>query len=134
LEFKENILSDYFKKIMIVSDSSILVNELGYLLKERRREITTTDYGGMQLMERLKSDAPDLTIFDSSEISGRDIAQLIYIRHSLDIPVILISSSKIQQKVVEIIHFEERSLLNKSISLGDLIVLIEGILTLEESN
>ena len=116
------------KKVLLVSENVFLWHELSSRLKESQVEVSSTDLRGSLLIKLLKGNTPDMTILDSNEIPGTAIKQLIDIRHSLDIPVILINSHNVQQKIIEVVGFDERSSSEQPMSLDNLVDRIEGIL------
>ena len=116
------------KKVLLVSENVFLWHELSSRLKESQVEVSSTDLRGSLLIKLLKENTPDMTILDSNEIPGTAIKQLIDIRHSLDIPVILINSHNVQQKIIEVVGFDERSSSEQPMSLDNLVDRIEGIL------
>jgi DNA-binding response OmpR family regulator len=119
------------KYMLVVSGNPDLLKELQALLMESQLQIAGTKVRGPQLIDVLKLKTPDLAILDIPLISDVEIKQFVDIRRQLDIPIIVLNSNDVKQKMVEVFKLGEQNSFTQPMTLDNLIMRIKTILAIK---
>jgi DNA-binding response OmpR family regulator len=89
------------KKILVVSHNTHFMNTIGLRLSRYNYQVQVTRARDEALLQTMNDIGPDLTILDAPLISIDGIRQLLNIRDSFDVPILMLSTQGAKADTVQ---------------------------------